>query len=191
MADEDDEISRLIDDAEILYSEYEPYSAIANYCGVAHSTARAKLEEAGLKPNTEGRWPMADAIRVLCWAKDPSRQFGKALRGEGNSAVTFGGQTKLAQLAEAKADEARIRADILRAKHAKLSSELISRPAVASAAADFASLTRNAILALPLRLAAKLEGKTRTEIVEILDAEVRKLCDDLADSGETILQDAI
>jgi hypothetical protein len=192
MAEKDDEIARLIEEAELLHASYEPYSVIADHCGVDHKTARKKLEAAGLKPNAANHWPLADSIRALCADRDPGFQLGKALRGEGSAAVAMGGQTKLALLAEAKAEEARLRAQALRVKVEKASGDLISRRAVIQAVESSAIMTRDAFRGLPLRLAPKLIGAGSAEqIAIILEEAIDETLATAALSAEQIIDDAI
>lgn len=202
MASTDDALQSLVDEAEISIGDEATITEISDFCGYSRGLARQTLDEAGLTSNARREWPTAAAVRALMRHKDPGRALGKSLIGHGdkNARAAMGlddddsGAPKkgsLSELAQAKAEEARLRAEAQRVKIEKLRGDLISRSGVMTAATDFASLTRNAILALPLKLAARLEGKSRAEIVAILDEETHALCQELADSAATIIENAI
>lgn len=191
MASEVDEITRLIECAAVLYGEYETLSDIADYCHVPRGDARAAFDAAGLKPNAQNRWPMPAAIRVLCSNKSPHQMIGQALRGDGD-ATPMGGQTKLALLAEAKAEEAKLRAQALRVKVEKASGDLISRKAVIQAVETSAIMTRDAFRGLPLKIAPRLIGATSAEqIAIILEDAIDETLTTAALSAEQILEDVL
>jgi hypothetical protein len=146
---------------------------IADETGLDQATARRALAASNMSEQ-DCEADFAKAVETVSALADTDRVMGHAANGRGE-----GGH--ISELAAAKGEAEKYRAEKLRLQNAKLAGHLVDRDAVTETGVRMLAKIRTTFLALGHRVADKAVGKDAREIARIVEAEVRGVLAGLAD----------
>jgi hypothetical protein len=163
-------------------------TAISDALAMGRGHARKILDAAKIRHDKDGKYDSARAIEALTAFSDADKALGLALAGANPEKQT----DHLAQLASAKAQAEMARARKLEIEVAQKEGRLVSREAVETATAEFATYARNSLLGLPAKIAHRFVGVRSAEDAErILDEAIRDELSNLSDVDNYVLGEMI
>jgi hypothetical protein len=139
---------------------------IADETNLDQATVRRALTSSGMTEQ-DAQADFAKAVEIVKTVADADRIIGHATNGRGEG-------VPIDALAEAKAEETRLRTEKMRLQNERLRGSLVDRADVTETLTRMMADLRTAMLAVSGKLAQKLAGQTDVRaIAKKIDAEIR------------------